>query len=120
MAAIPQSLSLTPHGRLVLVHDADAPPLESGLADRLQRAFERGSGHGLPLPGAGQAGTLCHPSGAGSQAGPREASREGAGSARGKASRVESRRGAAPETGGGHAEAAASLILDWRLESDEP
>jgi non-specific serine/threonine protein kinase len=61
MAAIPQSLSLTPHGRLVLVHDADAPALESGLADRLQGAFERGSGHGLLLLGADETAAALPP-----------------------------------------------------------
>ncbi|MEK7404780.1 MAG: DEAD/DEAH box helicase [Acidobacteriota bacterium] len=54
-------LSLTPHGRLVLTHDADAPRLESGLRDRLLRAFERGSGHGLLLLGADEAGTALPP-----------------------------------------------------------
>ena len=54
-------LSLTPHGRLVLAHDADAPALESGLADRIAQAFERGSGHGLLLLGADEAGTALPP-----------------------------------------------------------
>ena len=54
-------LSLTPHGRLVLTQDADAPHLDSGLADRLHQAFERGSGHGLLLLGADEAGTVLPP-----------------------------------------------------------
>ena len=61
MDAVPHSLSLTPHGRLVLTPDAGAPPLESGLADRLQGAFERGAGHGLLLLGADEAGTALPP-----------------------------------------------------------
>ena len=55
------SLSLTPHGRLVLTHDAGAPPLDSALAERLQHAFERGSGHGLLLLGADETGTALPP-----------------------------------------------------------
>src|ERR1039458_791887 len=54
-------LSLTPHGRLVLTQDADAPHLDCGLADRLHQAFERGSGHGLLLLGADEAGTALPP-----------------------------------------------------------
>jgi non-specific serine/threonine protein kinase len=45
----------------VLAHDADAPALESGLADRIAQAFERGSGHGLLLLGADEAGTALPP-----------------------------------------------------------
>ena len=55
------NLSLTPHGRLVLTHDADAPSLDSRLQDRLRAAFERGSGHGLLLLGADEAGTALPP-----------------------------------------------------------
>jgi non-specific serine/threonine protein kinase len=55
------SLSLTPHGRLLLVSDADAPQLESHLAERLRQAFERGPGHGLLLLGADEAGTALPP-----------------------------------------------------------
>src|ERR1017187_9577695 len=54
-------LSLTPHGRLALTHGADAPHLDNGLADRLQQAFERGSGHGLLLLGADEAGNALPP-----------------------------------------------------------
>src|ERR1019366_481148 len=61
MDAVSLCLSLTPHGRLVLTHDVDAPRLESGLLDRLRQAFERGSGHGLLLLGADEAGTALPP-----------------------------------------------------------
>src|ERR1035441_6709639 len=61
MDAISLCLSLTPHGRLVLIHDAGAPILDSGLAHRLLEAFERGSGHGLLLLGADEAGTALPP-----------------------------------------------------------
>jgi non-specific serine/threonine protein kinase len=44
-----------------LTRDADAPRLDSGLADRLLHAFERGSGHGLLLLGADEAGTALPP-----------------------------------------------------------
>jgi SNF2-related domain/SNF2 Helicase protein/Helicase conserved C-terminal domain len=61
MDAASLCLSLTPHGRLVLTHDAEAPHLDSGLRDRLLQAFERGSGHGLLLLGADEAGTALPP-----------------------------------------------------------
>ena len=61
MDAASLSLSLTPHGRLVLTHDADAPSLDSGLRGRLREAFARGSGHGLLLLGADEAGTALPP-----------------------------------------------------------
>ena len=61
MDAVPLSLSLTPHGHLVLIHDADAPRLDSALAHRLLPAFERGPGHGLLLLGADEAGTALPP-----------------------------------------------------------
>src|ERR1039457_4961125 len=54
-------LSLTPHGRLALTHDADAPHLDNGLADRLQQSLERGSGHGLLLLGADEVRTALPP-----------------------------------------------------------
>ncbi len=54
-------LTLTPHGHLLLAHDAEAPPLDGALADRLLRAFERGSGHGLLLLGADLAGATLPP-----------------------------------------------------------
>ncbi len=61
MDAVCLSLSVTPHGRLVLTHDADAAPLASGLRDRLREALERGTGHGLLLLGADEAGTALPP-----------------------------------------------------------
>ena len=54
-------LNLTPHGRLVLARDADTPRLDTGLAERLLRAFERGSGHGLLLLGADEVGSALPP-----------------------------------------------------------
>jgi non-specific serine/threonine protein kinase len=45
----------------VLTHDAGAPRLDPGLEERLRRAFERGSGHGLLLLGADEAGTALGP-----------------------------------------------------------
>ena len=61
MDAVSLCLSLTPHGRLVLTHETGAPGLDSGLAGRLLRAFERGSGHGLLLLGADEVGTALPP-----------------------------------------------------------
>src|SRR6266851_3751264 len=55
------NLHLTPHGRLVLTHDADAPHLDGGLQDRLRVALERGSGHGILLLGADEVGTALSP-----------------------------------------------------------
>ena len=46
------TLILTPHGRLLLTSDADAPPLTLDLHEPLLRAFDRGSGHGLLFLGA--------------------------------------------------------------------
>jgi non-specific serine/threonine protein kinase len=61
MDSVPLGLSLTPHGRLALTSDAGAPPLNRGLADRLQQAFDCGSGHGLLLLGADEPGTALPP-----------------------------------------------------------
>ena len=55
------SLSLTPHGHLVLTPDEDAPPLQAALVQRLQKAFTRGSGPGLLLLGVDEAGTVLPP-----------------------------------------------------------
>jgi hypothetical protein len=55
------ALNLTPHGRLVLAQDAGAQPLDAELGERLRREFERGSGHGLLLLGADEAGSLLSP-----------------------------------------------------------
>ncbi len=57
----PLSLSVTPHGHLVLALDAAAPLLDAGLSQRLLKSFERGSGNGLLLLGAGQAGAALPP-----------------------------------------------------------
>ncbi|SPE40249.1 SNF2-related protein [Candidatus Sulfopaludibacter sp. SbA3] len=54
-------LTLTPHGRLVLSPDPDAPPLDAALAGRLHDAFARGSGHGLLSLGADEAGAALPP-----------------------------------------------------------
>ncbi|MHB1846096.1 MAG: DEAD/DEAH box helicase [Deltaproteobacteria bacterium] len=54
-------LRLTPHGRLVLSPSDSAPPLEAARAERLGRAFERGSGHGLLALGAGEVGSVLPP-----------------------------------------------------------
>ena len=55
------SLGLSPHGRLVLADEPDAPPLDAALAGNLRQVFERGSGHGLLFLGADQAGTTLPP-----------------------------------------------------------
>lgn len=47
----------TPHGRLTLRPAAAAPLLEAATAGRLQRAFTRGSGHGLLQLGVGEVST---------------------------------------------------------------
>ena len=48
---------LTPHGFLRLDQAEDEFSLEDGLAERLEKCFARGSGHGLLQLGAGEAGT---------------------------------------------------------------
>ena len=48
---------LTPHGRLLLAPDAEAPALPEALQHRLTEAFTRGAGHGLLQLGAGEVGT---------------------------------------------------------------
>jgi hypothetical protein len=57
MDSVSLALVITPHGHLVLAHDAGAPSLDAALARRLRDAFERGSGHGLLWLGADEAGT---------------------------------------------------------------
>lgn len=52
---------LTPHGHLTLIEDRDAPALEPELAQRLQDAFVRGSGHGLLQLGASEVGVALPP-----------------------------------------------------------
>jgi non-specific serine/threonine protein kinase len=61
MDSIVLGLRLTPHGRLAVSWDAGAPSLEANLADRLRKAFERGSGHGLLLLGAEETAALLPP-----------------------------------------------------------
>ena len=48
---------LTPHGSLRLDQAEDEFSLEDGLAERLEKCFTRGSGHGLLQLGAAEAGT---------------------------------------------------------------
>ena len=61
---MPRSLIpvMTPHGSLRLDQADDDFVLESGLADRLEKSFERGSGHGLLHLGACEAGSVLPPS----------------------------------------------------------
>jgi len=42
-------------------HQADAAPLDIRVAERLAASFERGTGHGLLLLGADEAGTSLPP-----------------------------------------------------------
>jgi superfamily II DNA or RNA helicase len=53
--------SLTPHGHLLLVTSEDAPALEHALGARIQKAFNRGTGHGLLWLGAAEVGHLLPP-----------------------------------------------------------
>ena len=53
--------TLTPHGRLTLAQDDDAATVEAELAQRLQNAFARGSGHGLLQLGANEIGVALPP-----------------------------------------------------------
>jgi superfamily II DNA or RNA helicase len=57
MGAVFLVLALSPHGRLTLTRDRDAPALDLDIARRLQDAFARGSGHGLLQLGAGEVAT---------------------------------------------------------------
>lgn len=52
---------LSPHGRLSLVPDDGASALGTELAQRLGKAFARGSGHGLLQLGAGEVSTALPP-----------------------------------------------------------
>jgi non-specific serine/threonine protein kinase len=61
MESGPLRLSLSPHGRLLLARDPAEPVLDAALAERLLRAFARGSGHGLLQLGAAEAGTPMPP-----------------------------------------------------------
>jgi hypothetical protein len=57
---MPRSLIpvMTPHGSLRLDQADDDFVLESGLADRLEKSFERGSPHGLLHLGTSEAGSV--------------------------------------------------------------
>src|ERR1700676_4147759 len=61
MDPVSLGLGLTPRGRLILSNDAEPSRLDSGLVERLLRAFKRGSGHGLLLLGADEAGPSLPP-----------------------------------------------------------
>src|SRR5260370_21121693 len=61
MASVSLGPILTPHGRLSLVEDEDAPVLDHDLARRCRCAFARGSGHGLLQLGAGEVGVALPP-----------------------------------------------------------
>ncbi len=52
---------LTPHGLLTLRQTEEALPLEPQQGLRLEKAFERGSGHGLLWLGANEVGTTLPP-----------------------------------------------------------
>src|ERR1700722_15513181 len=53
---------MTPHDSLRLDKANNDFVLKSGLADRLEKGFERGSGHGLLHLRAGEAGSVLPPS----------------------------------------------------------
>lgn len=55
------SLRLTPHGRLLLETNGDAPILDERIAARLTEAFAHGTGHGLVYLGAGSIGVALPP-----------------------------------------------------------
>src|SRR5438128_11318620 len=52
---------LTPHGRLVVERDEDAPALDGEVAQRMEGAFTGGSGHGLLALGADEIGLALPP-----------------------------------------------------------
>ena len=52
---------LTPHGRLVLALSDDAFELEPAFAQRIEKAFTRGAGHGLLQLGAAEVGHVLPP-----------------------------------------------------------
>jgi superfamily II DNA or RNA helicase len=61
MGSVSLAPTLSPHGRLGLSEDPDAPPLEPVIAQRLRSSFERGPGHGLLQLGAAEAGSALPP-----------------------------------------------------------
>ncbi len=52
---------LTPHGRLALAHEEDAPALAPDVCNRLQESFARGHGHGLLRLGGAEMRTVLPP-----------------------------------------------------------
>ena len=54
MTAGPIAALITPHGRLLLAPDQDAPVLAEALRQRLEQTFARGVEHGLLQLGAGE------------------------------------------------------------------
>src|SRR3954452_10213521 len=54
-------LRLTPHGHLLLDAAEDAPILDNAVAERLEEAFGRSTGHGLVQLGAGEIGHALPP-----------------------------------------------------------
>src|SRR5207253_8614474 len=52
---------LTPHGRLIVERDEDAPALDAELAQRMEGAFTRGSGRCLLALGADEVGVALPP-----------------------------------------------------------
>ena len=54
-------LRVTPHGRLILEHAEDVPPLDEALATRLWAAFGQAAGYGLLQLGAGEIGQPLPP-----------------------------------------------------------
>jgi non-specific serine/threonine protein kinase len=52
---------LSPHGRLSVAAEADAPLLEPAIAQRFTAAFSRGPGHGLLQLGASEVSTVLPP-----------------------------------------------------------
>ena len=53
--------ALTPHGRLLVVPQEDAPALDAALAMRIREAFRQGSGHGLLQLGGAEVGEVLPP-----------------------------------------------------------
>jgi superfamily II DNA or RNA helicase len=53
--------SLSPHGRLVVVAQDDAPSIESAVGERIRAAFDRGTGYGLLRLGGAEIGEVLPP-----------------------------------------------------------
>jgi hypothetical protein len=53
--------SLTPHGRLLIMPQDNAPAIDAALGERIEQAFERGTGHGLLRLGGGEIGEVMPP-----------------------------------------------------------